>query len=152
MEEQQIPKYYLDKIPGLYKIIYVKNVDLVLRNVMQIILSDNLYNITKESDGGLSIIYRCDVDETNDKMLQYTENPEFFDSGIEYKCFEVTTADPALNESGLLSTITTFLASNKIPILCLSTYNCNQIFYPNDQEQQLDKVIDSDPLCTVGLS
>jgi hypothetical protein len=130
-------KYFLTPVEGLFRIIYAEDLDPMLRHTLNLILSDNLFSITKEPSGGASIIYRF----SNNEQLQDTVKGDllFYTSPETYSCIQVNTANPALGESGMLSEVSTFFAHHKIPILCLSTWNCNYIYYPEQYQSALQE-------------
>jgi len=59
-----------------------------------------------------------------------------------YTGFCVTTKNPGLNEIGLLSRLTDIFSKNNIPILTLSTYLGNYVFYPSDFEENFKEMME----------
>lgn len=128
-------KYFLSPIDGVFYIIYSEEIDPILRPTLNLLLSKNLFSITKETSGGVSIIYRF---SDKDNIGETTKGDMlFYKSADVYNCVQVTTANPALSESGMLSEVTGFFAKLKIPILCLSTWNCNYIYYLQEHQPKL---------------
>ena len=60
-----------------------------------------------------------------------------------YKGFLVTTKIPGLNEVGILSELSNLFSSYEIPILNLSTYLGNYIFYPEYDEDKFLRMIEN---------
>jgi len=135
--------YYLSKLPGVFFLISAKDQDKILKLILQCALSkESLFSITRETDGATSILFRLQ-DQT--QFEEIIDTLDIVISPDRYHCFQLETENPALNEAGMLSKVTTFLASHQIPILCLSTFNCNYVYYPIQYTDQMMEAISSDP-------
>lgn len=58
-----------------------------------------------------------------------------------YNGFHVTTETDGINETGILSRLTAKFAEYQIPILNLSTYLGNYIFYPQQHTSTFEKML-----------
>lgn len=135
--------YYLSKLPGIFILISARDQDKILKLILECTLSKNsLFSITRETDGTTSVLLRPQDEIQFDQIVK---SPEIRMSSDRYHCFQLDTEDPGLNEAGMLAKVTTFLADHQIPILCLSTFNCNYIYYPIDYTEKMIEAIKSDP-------
>lgn len=83
--------------------------------------------------------------QDGDDLERILQDAETYLSSERYHCLQITTENPGLNESGMLAEVTDFLANANIPILCLSTFNCNYIYYPNSCAEFLETALLEDP-------
>ena len=137
--------YYLSKLPGVFYLISAKNQDKTIKLIMQCALSKNsLFSITRETDGTTSILFRPQ-DQIEFEEILNSKSSDVLISPDRYYCFRLDTENPAINEAGMLANVTTFLANSHIPILCLSTYNCNYVYYPINNSDEMIEAIRSAP-------
>jgi len=98
--------------------------------------TQNIYSITQEGtqedDGKVSILASLDM---NQKL--YIEKKG--GCCLTYHCLSVETAEPALNDSGMLGEITDLFTKMNVSILCTSTFNKNFIFFG---EQDYSEVVE----------
>lgn len=135
--------YYLSKLSGVFFLISARDQDKILKVILQCILSKNsLFSITRETDGATSLLFRPQ-DQT--QFEEIIDTLDVIISPDRYYCYQLDTENPALNETGMLSKVTTFLAEHQIPILCLSTFNCNYVYYPIQYADKMIEAIKSDP-------
>lgn len=134
------PKFYLNLLPGVYLLIKTDEKDKLWRPILNALLSNNLFSITCSAEE-TSIMLRFD----NQHQLMLESENTYLDP-THYSCLEVNTAQPALEETGMLAEVTAFFAQHGIPILCLSTYSCNYIYYPLQFRDQLNQAIEENPI------
>lgn len=134
-----MPKYYLTKFEPNFILITCRREELVTRPLLALMLSKELFSVTRENDGTMSILL------TTEEYTKHFEGIEEVFGTEEYHCVQITTENPALQEAGMLSEITTFLAEHKVPILCLSTYNGNYIYYPADCSKRVTSAVVEKP-------
>lgn len=121
--------YFLQKLPHEYTLFKIeKNLaDNALRTILSLLLSDAIYTIVSNTKE-ISILKQQNSDINIEGS--YTD-PE------DYYCLELTTSNPMLSETGLLAKISNFFADNDIPILCVSSYSTNHIYYPKCKHDEL---------------
>lgn len=126
-----MPKYYLTKLESNFILIACRQQELVTRPLLALLLNDHLFSVTRETDGSMSILL------TIEDYQQYFKSIEQVYTTEEYHCLQITTENPALQEAGMLAEVTTFMANHDVPILCLSTYNGNYLYYPANNSDQV---------------
>jgi len=134
------PKYFLTKLPGIFYLISTRNKDRLLKQILGCLLADGLFSITQEPDGSCSMIMQLQNEEALNTILKTGES---YLSADNYYGLQIDTSNPALNEAGMLAEVTSLLAEKGIPILCLSTFNYNYIYYPVAFEAQLVDAVSS---------
>jgi hypothetical protein len=136
-----MPKYYLSKLPGQYIIISPGNSESIAKYLIKWLLYDtnNMFSFTRDIDGSLSIILKYDVNNASNvnELEEIKKKTQLLESSEDYLCIRVNTATPAIDEVGLLTEISSFFSQHEIPILCMSTYNCNYFYYPTKFEGNL---------------
>ena len=138
-----MPKYYLSRLPGSFNLISTKRKDLLLKTILNCLLSDGLFSITQEPDGSCSILLQQFRD--GDDFKRVLVSGESYLCPERYRAFQINTENPGLDEPGMLAEITGFLGKYEIPILCLSTFNCNYLYYPTNVEDRITAALGAAP-------
>lgn len=117
-------KYNLDQLSDFFTLILLPEKEENLSTLLHLFLDDQIQSINKESDGKYSIfILSSHLDK-----FKFDHNNMIADAE-EYCCVQVDTENPELDQAGMLSEVTSFFANANIPILCVSTFNFNYIYY-----------------------
>jgi len=138
--------YYFTHLEDSFFLISIKEKEKLLRVILQYFLSDDLFSINQEVDGAYSILIKSkNIQSFKEDLNKQMMGSEGFNNcmleEIEYNCVQVTTENPGLQEVGMLSEVTSFFASLKIPILCISTYDGNHIYYPKENQDKFQNAV-----------
>lgn len=106
--------------------------------IIKLLSSNEVYTITQEEHEKVSILAYLDISQK-----QYIESKG--SCCLDYHCLTIDTAQPALDSSGMLNTITTLFATHKISILCTSTFNRNFIYFRVDDKDDVIKMLKESP-------
>lgn len=131
--------YHFQQIPGIFYLVRAENLDQILRPVLNSLLSKYLFSITSSPEE-TSILLKVEKEQDLEQLFGQEET---FICPEQYHCLKIETNDPLLSEAGLLSEVTKIFSKAQIPILCLSTYSWNYIYYPTTHHQELNQVINS---------
>jgi hypothetical protein len=129
--------YYFRKLENTFYLISVREKDSILKVLLQYFLSDDIFSINQEINGAYSLLIKAGI---KDKFM--SDITESYGSMIntiimeeeEYNSVQVSTSNPGINEIGMLNEVTGLFTSLGIPILCISTYDGNHIYYPRGME------------------
>lgn len=135
--------YYFTHLEDTFYLLSIKEKDKLLRVVLQYFLSDDLFSINQEVDGAYSILIKSANMERfkADLGKQMIGTEGYILEEIEYKCVQVSTEFPGIQEVGMLAEVTKFFSDLKIPILCISTYDGNHIYYPQDHQEAFREAV-----------
>jgi len=135
--------YQLLQNNKVYTLFKTHDRDYTLKLLITLIMSRAIYSIISD-EYEVSIILNEADDELKSILSDLKMHSYLSQENTKYKCLEVQTELPMLAESGMLSTVTKFFADNHIPILCMSTYSCNYIFYPIEFVTELEQAVKKD--------
>ena len=134
-------KYFLIQKKDTYSLVKSDDHDFILKLLIKLVMSKRLYAIVSD-ENEVSIL----INEDDDELKELLNNSNIYSvlckESYHYKCIEVSTCQPMLTESGMLAEVTSFFAENKIPILLLSSYSTNYVFYPQEFTTQLIQIIE----------
>lgn len=129
--------YYLTPLRNNFRFIRSFGRDSIYKEMIQILgrATDDtgyheMFNVTI-SHNDVSIILPEPVFEEHYSHLN--------NDGIVYKCLEVTNA--AIDEIGVLESVTSLFASVNIPVLCVSAFIRNYILFPLEYSFQIENMV-----------
>ncbi|ARF09489.1 ACT domain protein [Indivirus ILV1] len=122
----QIKMYHFNK--------NTKNVKLDLINIM-INNKDNKFISVNIYDNEITVYLDEDICMFEDQTIGYDGD---------YICYQLVNTGSFLEESGLVSMISTKLSEHEIPILYITTSNSNYLFIPNEFQEKTDKILNID--------
>lgn len=123
---------YISTLPSQYILYKVRRdeIDTVMREMLNLILSDSTYSIVASS---------TEISLLVDASVTFNGCSDV----ISYMGIEISTSDSKLSETGLLSEVCEFFDKLNIPILCVSSYSSNCIYYESINHQKIVNALQS---------
>jgi len=136
--------FYLQPQGEFYLLDLSTDLDHFYKPLLNLILNRNLVSILSITftDKETSIIISKDLYQRYLENYQfiYSSHDEVYKSEI-YNGLQITTKNPGLNETGIINKLTSKFAKYSIPILTMSTYLGNYVFYPADMIDQFQTML-----------
>ena len=136
-------RFYLSQFENKHWIVKPIKIDHIFRFIMKILIeykeekSNRFTNFTFTNEE-ISIIIS---EEQKEKLFADFQGQFMGSSDGPYHVVSIDTANPGIDEAGILAEITNKFAKYEIPIICNSTYMRNYLLYRCSHQKQFETLI-----------